>query len=184
MKTLTIISTIFIPLSFLTGVFGMNFQHMPGLGLRHGFCNSIGGHAHRERWQARVVSSPGPVSMTNCRPSSLGNWSDWRRVNADLRSIRRHYTNGQHRQKRSFAACRRRMTRWRLMSSAFQDGALERGCETRVARDNLWATPWATWAFCLSRPYRPSSRARPRQQRAGSRLAGATFHNRAELVAA
>jgi magnesium transporter len=31
MKVLTIISTIFMPLSFLTGVFGMNFGHFPGL---------------------------------------------------------------------------------------------------------------------------------------------------------
>ena len=31
MKVLTIISTIFMPLSFLAGVYGMNFQHMPEL---------------------------------------------------------------------------------------------------------------------------------------------------------
>lgn len=31
MKVLTIISTIFMPLSFLTGVFGMNFVHFPGI---------------------------------------------------------------------------------------------------------------------------------------------------------
>jgi magnesium transporter len=31
MKVLTIISTIFMPLSFLTGVFGMNFGYFPGL---------------------------------------------------------------------------------------------------------------------------------------------------------
>lgn len=34
MKVLTIIATIFIPLSFFAGVYGMNFQHMPELGLR------------------------------------------------------------------------------------------------------------------------------------------------------
>jgi magnesium transporter len=32
MKVLTIIATIFIPLSFITGIFGMNFEHMPELG--------------------------------------------------------------------------------------------------------------------------------------------------------
>jgi len=31
MKVLTIIATIFIPLTFLTGVYGMNFEYMPGL---------------------------------------------------------------------------------------------------------------------------------------------------------
>jgi len=31
MKTLTIISTIFIPLTFIVGVYGMNFNHMPEL---------------------------------------------------------------------------------------------------------------------------------------------------------
>jgi magnesium transporter len=32
MKVLTVISTIFIPLTFLVGVYGMNFEHMPELG--------------------------------------------------------------------------------------------------------------------------------------------------------
>ena len=32
MKVLTMIATIFIPLSFLAGVYGMNFQDMPELG--------------------------------------------------------------------------------------------------------------------------------------------------------
>ena len=31
MKVLTIIATIFIPLGFIAGVFGMNFEHMPEL---------------------------------------------------------------------------------------------------------------------------------------------------------
>ncbi|MCP9887335.1 magnesium/cobalt transporter CorA [Cyanobium sp. ATX 6A2] len=37
MKTLTIISTIFIPLTFIAGVYGMNFQHMPELSWRLGY---------------------------------------------------------------------------------------------------------------------------------------------------
>ena len=32
MKVLTIIATIFIPLTFLAGVYGMNFKYMPELG--------------------------------------------------------------------------------------------------------------------------------------------------------
>jgi magnesium transporter len=31
MKVLTIIATIFIPLTFIAGVWGMNFEHMPEL---------------------------------------------------------------------------------------------------------------------------------------------------------
>jgi magnesium transporter len=34
MKVLTIIATIFIPLSFFAGLYGMNFEHMPELGFR------------------------------------------------------------------------------------------------------------------------------------------------------
>lgn len=33
MKVLTIIATIFIPLTFVAGIYGMNFEHMPELGL-------------------------------------------------------------------------------------------------------------------------------------------------------
>ena len=32
MKVLTIMSSIFIPLTFIAGIYGMNFQHMPELG--------------------------------------------------------------------------------------------------------------------------------------------------------
>tara|TARA_B110000046_G_scaffold95045_1_gene102786 strand:+ start:8443 stop:8655 length:213 start_codon:yes stop_codon:yes gene_type:complete len=31
MKVLTIMSSIFIPLTFIAGIYGMNFQHMPEL---------------------------------------------------------------------------------------------------------------------------------------------------------
>jgi magnesium transporter len=37
MKVLTIISTIFIPLTFIAGVYGMNFQHMPELAWPWGY---------------------------------------------------------------------------------------------------------------------------------------------------
>jgi len=37
MKVLTIIATIFIPLTFLVGVYGMNFKHMPELELPWGY---------------------------------------------------------------------------------------------------------------------------------------------------
>ncbi|MDL2247996.1 magnesium/cobalt transporter CorA [Bacteroides sp. OttesenSCG-928-J23] len=37
MKRLTIVSTIFIPLTFLVGVWGMNFEFMPELSWKHGY---------------------------------------------------------------------------------------------------------------------------------------------------
>jgi magnesium transporter len=37
MKALTIVSTIFLPLSFVAGVFGMNFKYMPELGWTWGY---------------------------------------------------------------------------------------------------------------------------------------------------
>jgi magnesium transporter len=37
MKLLTIISTIFIPLTFIVGIYGMNFEHMPELQWRYGY---------------------------------------------------------------------------------------------------------------------------------------------------
>jgi len=37
MKVLTIIATIFIPLTFIAGIYGMNFKFMPELGLRWGY---------------------------------------------------------------------------------------------------------------------------------------------------
>ncbi|MBN1217019.1 MAG: magnesium/cobalt transporter CorA [Candidatus Lokiarchaeota archaeon] len=41
-QLLTIISTIFIPLTFIVGVYGMNFKHMPGLTLSYGFYIILG----------------------------------------------------------------------------------------------------------------------------------------------
>jgi len=37
MKVLTIIATIFIPLTFITGIYGMNFANMPELEWRYGY---------------------------------------------------------------------------------------------------------------------------------------------------
>ncbi len=43
MKVLTIISTIFIPLSFVAGVYGMNFDNMPELHWKYGYFYVVGG---------------------------------------------------------------------------------------------------------------------------------------------
>ena len=42
MKVLTIISTIFIPLTFIAGVYGMNFKHMPELEWKTGYYIVLG----------------------------------------------------------------------------------------------------------------------------------------------
>ena len=42
MKTLTIISTIFIPLTFIAGVYGMNFDNMPEIHWKYGYFVVLG----------------------------------------------------------------------------------------------------------------------------------------------
>ena len=50
MKTLTIVASIFIPLTFLAGIYGMNFEHMPELGVEVGLSGSAGSHGCGDRW--------------------------------------------------------------------------------------------------------------------------------------
>ncbi len=42
MKLLTIIATIFIPVTFIAGIYGMNFQHMPELEWKWGYFLALG----------------------------------------------------------------------------------------------------------------------------------------------
>ncbi len=42
MKVLTIITAIFVPLSFLAGLYGMNFEHMPELGFEYSYFFLLG----------------------------------------------------------------------------------------------------------------------------------------------
>lgn len=42
MMTLTVITTIFMPLTFIAGVYGMNFTYMPELHWRHGYFIALG----------------------------------------------------------------------------------------------------------------------------------------------
>ena len=45
MKVLTIITAIFVPLSFLAGIYGMNFEHMPELGWKYAYFVLLGAMA-------------------------------------------------------------------------------------------------------------------------------------------
>lgn len=42
MKVLTVVSVIFMPLTFIVGVYGMNFKHMPELDNPYGYYVVIG----------------------------------------------------------------------------------------------------------------------------------------------
>lgn len=42
MMTLTVITTIFMPLTFIAGIYGMNFKHIPELNLRYGYFYVLG----------------------------------------------------------------------------------------------------------------------------------------------
>ena len=60
MKVLTLIATIFIPLTFVAGIYGMNFANMPELQWRYGYFIilivmavigiSLAVHFRRRRW--------------------------------------------------------------------------------------------------------------------------------------
>ena len=45
MKTLTIFSAIFMPLTFIVGIYGMNFDNMPELRTQNGYFYTMGGMA-------------------------------------------------------------------------------------------------------------------------------------------
>jgi magnesium transporter len=45
MKVLTIIATIFIPMTFIAGIYGMNFEFMPELGIKFGYFIALGAMA-------------------------------------------------------------------------------------------------------------------------------------------
>jgi magnesium transporter len=75
MKVLTVIATIFIPLTFVAGVYGMNFQYMPELQWRWsypllwlvmlGIAALMAVYFRRRRWLQAHVAIPS-VSGPRC----------------------------------------------------------------------------------------------------------------------
>ena len=45
MKLLTIITAIFVPITFIAGIYGMNFEYIPELRYQHGYFIAIGAMA-------------------------------------------------------------------------------------------------------------------------------------------
>jgi magnesium transporter len=43
MQTLTIVTVIFVPITFMAGIYGMNFEHIPELGFKNGYFFLLGG---------------------------------------------------------------------------------------------------------------------------------------------
>ena len=68
MKVLTIIATIFIPLTFLVGVYGMNFRYMPELEWRWGYFVVWGDHRRRRRRDGRLLQAEKMVLGPGRRP--------------------------------------------------------------------------------------------------------------------
>jgi magnesium transporter len=80
MKVLTMISTIFIPLSFVAGIYGMNFEHMPEL---------------RSRWSYPIVLGAMAIAalimvVFFVRRGWLGQgWRRWARLRRRRRAMAR-----------------------------------------------------------------------------------------------
>jgi magnesium transporter len=74
MKVLTLMASIFIPLTFLAGIYGMNFEHMPELSTRNGYFVALGvmitlavgmtAYFNRRGW---IGAPPPPVFKANDR---------------------------------------------------------------------------------------------------------------------
>ena len=55
MKVLTIMASIFIPLTFIVGVYGMNFQNMPELQSRVWLLHCLGNYDRALPWPAHLL---------------------------------------------------------------------------------------------------------------------------------
>lgn len=59
MKTLTVITTVFMPLTLIAGIYGMNFVNMPELGWKYGYFAVLGGMAVLTAWMILVFLKRG-----------------------------------------------------------------------------------------------------------------------------
>jgi magnesium transporter len=58
MKLLTIISTIFIPLTFIAGVYGMNFTNLPEKDWKYGYFIHLGSDDCDCHWHVDLFQTP------------------------------------------------------------------------------------------------------------------------------
>ena len=63
MKVLTVISTIFIPLTFIASIYGMNFKHMPELSSPLGLPGGPRRDGRHRRPHGRLLQASGVVVM-------------------------------------------------------------------------------------------------------------------------
>ncbi|MFZ9679352.1 MAG: magnesium transporter CorA family protein [Quisquiliibacterium sp.] len=76
MRTLTAITAVFLPLTLITGIFGMNFEHIPGMSSPSGFWITVGAMAMLALLQVayfraqRFLDRPGSFRRRPRRPGS------------------------------------------------------------------------------------------------------------------
>ena len=76
MRVLTVFSAIFLPITFLAGLYGMNFQNMPETETQNGYFRRLSGHGHLRDRDALVDAPQGldlslPNSEANQRPGRV-----------------------------------------------------------------------------------------------------------------
>ena len=67
MKTLTMISTVFLPLNFIAGVYGMNFDHMPELKWEYGYFMALSAMALVVIWMVYFFVRKGWLLQSRLR---------------------------------------------------------------------------------------------------------------------
>ena len=84
MKVLTIIATIFIPITFIAGVYGMNFENMPELKWGASYPIALATHKYPAREDGRLISlvvgrgGEVPPGLACLSRQGAERWARWR----------------------------------------------------------------------------------------------------------